>query len=133
MKTNRRALLSIVWIILGIGLIAASFFEAVDEFWSGMGSAFILVGILQLIRFTRYSKNAEYREKVDTEVNDERNRYITGKAWGWAGYLFVLISAVGCIIFRILGKNELSLLASGALCLLLVLYWVSYFILKRKY
>ena len=133
MKTNRRALLSIVWIILGIGLVVASFLEAVDEFWSGMGSAFIFVGILQLIRFIRYSKNDEYREKVDTEVNDERNRYITGKAWGWAGYLFVLISAVGCIIFRILGKNELSLLASGALCLLLVLYWVSYFILKRKY
>lgn len=133
MKTNRRALLSIVWIILGIGLVVASFLEAVDEFWSGMGSAFIFVGILQLIRFTRYSKNAEYREKVDTEVNDERNRYIAGKAWGWAGYLFVLISAVGCIIFRIFGKNELSLLASGALCLLLVLYWVSYFILKRKY
>lgn len=133
MKTNRRALLSIVWIILGIGLIAAGFFEFVDSFWSGMGGAFIFVGILQLIRFIRYSKNDEYREKVDTEVNDERNRYITGKAWGWAGYLFVLISAVGCIIFRILGKNELSLLASGALCLLLVLYWVSYFILKRKY
>ncbi len=133
MKSNRRALISIVWIALGIGLVAASFFETVDEFWNGMGSAFIVVGMLQLIRFVRYSKNPEYREKVETETNDERNRYISGRAWGWAGYLFVFISAIACIVFRILGHNEMSLLASGAVCLIITLYWISYFILKRKY
>lgn len=133
MKSNRRALISIVWIALGVGLVAASFFETVDEFWSGMGSAFIVVGILQLVRFVKYSKNTEYREKVETEINDERNRYLAGRAWGWAGYLFVIISAAASIVFRILGEESLSLLASGVVCLILVLYWVSYFILKRKY
>ncbi len=133
MKSNRRALISIVWIALGIGLATAGFVGAVDEFWSGMGSAFIVVGILQLIRFVRYFKNTEYREKVETEINDERNRYLAGRAWGWAGYLFVILSAAACIIFRILGEEALSFAASGAVCLILVLYWVSYFILKRKY
>lgn len=133
MKTNRRALLGIVWIALGIGLVTAGLLGAVDAFWSGMGSAFIVVGILQIIRFVRYAKNPEYREMVETESKDERNRYLAGRAWGWAGYLFVIISAVACIVLRILGEETLSFAASGGICLIILLYWISYLILKRKY
>jgi len=86
-----------------------------------------------LIRWNKYIHNAQYREKVDVESNDERNRYLAGKAWGWAGYLFVLICAIACIVFQILGEEILSLAASVGVCLIIVLYWVSYFILKRKY
>ncbi len=133
MKTNRRVFLSIVWILLGVGLTIAGFVTQIDEFWSGLGTGFIFVGILQLIRWGRYFHNPEYREKAEVEAKDERNRYLAAKAWSWAGYLFVLISAAACIILRILGQHQLSLVASGAMCLILVLYWSSYFILRRKY
>ena len=81
--------------------------------WSSMGFAFIVVGILQVIRYIRYRTNEEYREKFDTESKDERNRFIANQAWAWAGYLFVLTGGVGAIVFKLMGREDLMMMASG--------------------
>ena len=133
MKYDRRMYLSLFWLLLGAVLVVCSMTEVIDSYWSGMGGGFAGVGIAQLIRHIRYRKNEEYREKVDVETNDERNRFLAGKAWAWAGYLFVLVSGVATIALKVLGQDQWSLAASCALCLLLVLYWIAYFVLKRKY
>lgn len=133
MKYDRRMYLSLFWLLLGAVLVVCSMTEVIDSYWSGMGGGFAGVGIAQLIRHIRYRKNEEYREKVDVETNDERNRFLAGKAWAWAGYLFVLVSGVATIALKVMGQDQWSLAASCALCLLLVLYWGSYLVLKRKY
>ena len=133
MKYDRRMVLSVFWVLLGAALFVCGAMEVVDSYWSGMGGGFLAVGVLQLIRHIRYRKNEEYREKVDVAVSDERNRFLTGKAWAWAGYLFVLVSGVATIALKVMGQDQWSLAASYALCLLLVLYWGSYLVLKRKY
>ncbi len=133
MKNKRRAFLSLIWVILGIGLNVAVYVGGIDAFWSGLGTAFIFVGILQLIRWLKYSKDEEYREKVDVQIKDERNRYIALKAWGWAGYMFVIICAVASIVLRFLEYDLLSLAASCGVGLVVTLYWISYLVLKRKY
>jgi uncharacterized membrane protein len=133
MNAKRKALISLMWIVLGIGLLVACALTQMDSFYSGMGSAFIFVGALQLLRWHKYQKNEAYREKMDTERNDERNRYLAGKAWAWAGYLFVILCAIACIVLRILEQNLLSYAASFAICILVFLYWISYVILRRKY
>ena len=132
MKYDRRMYLSLFW-LLGAVLVVCSMTEVIDSYWSGMGGGFAGVGIAQLIRHIRYRKNEEYREKVDVETNDERNRFLAGKAWAWAGYLFVMVSGVATIALKVMGQDQWSLAASCALCLLLVLYWGSYLVLKRKY
>lgn len=126
-------LVSVVYIILGIGLIGLGFAGMVDEFWNGMGSALLVIGLIQLIRRYRLDKNEAYREKIEIETNDERNKFLRNKAWAWAGYLFVMIMAVASIVLRIMGQNELSIAVSGTVCLMLVLFWGSYIYLKRKY
>lgn len=133
MKKVKTYLVSIFYIILGAVLIGLGFAGKVDEFWNGMGSALLVIGVIQWIRFYRFNKNEAYREKLETEANDERNKFISNKAWAWAGYLFVMIMAVACIVLRIMGLDEWSMAASGSVCLVLVLFWVSYLILKRKY
>ena len=133
MKKNRRMIVSIAYILIGIAIWVAGALGAVDEYWIGMGTGLLFVGVLQLIRLGRYAKDTEYREKVDTERGDERNRFISGRAWAWAGYLFVLTAAFLSILFRILGQDVLSLAASGEVCFMLIAYWVSYLVLKRKY
>lgn len=133
MKYDRRMYLSLFWLLLGAVLVVCSMTEVIDSYWSGMGGGFAGVGIAQLIRHIRYRKNEEYREKVDVETNDERNRFLAGKAWAWAGYLFVLVSGVATIALKVLGQDQWSLAASCALCLLLVLYWGAYLVLKRRY
>ena len=133
MKYDRRMYLSLFWILVGAALFVCGAMEWIDSYWSGMGGGFLAVGILQTVRHIRYRKNEDYREKVDVETNDERNRFLTGKAWAWAGYLFVMVSGVATIALKVMGQDQWSLAASYALCLLLVLYWGSYLVLKRKY
>ena len=134
MKYRRRIFVSLFWILLGITLNLCSLSGLIrDDFWSAMGVSFLLIGVLQVIREIRYRSNEEYREKFDTEAKDERNRFIANKAWAWAGYLFILIAAVASIVLRVLHQDLLSLAASYSVCLMLILYWISYLILRKKY
>lgn len=130
---KERLIASIVEIIIGAALLICSVFGVVDEFWSGMGTSLLIIGIIFLIRNIKYKTNEEYREKIDIESNDERNKYISLKAWAWAGYLFVMLGAVGTIVFKVIGKEDLMMMASLSVCLIMVFYWISYTFLKKKY
>ena len=133
MKFNKRLIANITEIIIGVILTICGATGLLDSYWSGMGTALIVVGGLMMIRQVRYSTNAEYKESVDVEIQDERNKFLRMKAWSWAGYFSVLIGAVASIVLRILGQNQLSQFAGLSVCLLMVLYWASYFILRKKY
>ena len=124
---------NIVYVIVGCILIGFAVLEKLDSFWSGMGSALLVVGLINLLKIHRLNKNEEYREKLEIEMSDERLQFIRNKAWAWSGYLFVLISAVACIVFKVMNLDQLSLYASFSVCLVLVLFWASHAIIKRKY
>lgn len=133
MKNDRRIIAAICYIVLGAVLLALGIMEILDEFWSGMGAALMVVGVLRVVQFFRYRNNEEYREKTEIAAKDERNQYIRNKAWAWSGYLFMLIAAVATIAFRVAGQDTLSFAASMAICLLLVLYWGFFLVLSKKY
>ena len=128
-----RLISSILEIVIGVVLCVCHFAHRIDEFWSGMGIALIIVGSLFLLRNIKYQTNEKYREEIDVQNSDERNKFLSLKAWSWSGYLFVIIAAVGAIIFKFVGKEELMMLSSGAVCLIVFLYWISYIILRKKY
>ena len=133
MNNKKRRISSIVEILIGAALIVASIFGVVDEYWTGMGTSLLLVGVLFFIRTIKYNTNDEYREKLDIEVSDERNRYLKLKSWAWAGYLFIISAAVASIGFKIAGREELMMMASWSVCYIMILYWISHIILKKKY
>jgi len=130
---GRKAVSSVILLVLGLVLIGCAAAGVLDEFWSGMGVGLAAVSILWLIRYFRYRKNSEYREAVDTRMQDERNRYIANKAWAWAGYLFVILAAIATIVLKLLGEEKLMMLSSSAVCLMVLLYWGSWMILRKKY
>lgn len=132
-KSDRSMILSGGWILVGLTLLALGIAGVVDEYWSGMGTALVFVGVLQLIRRLRLYKDEEYREKVTVALTDERNRFLRNKAWAWAGYLFLLIAAVLSIVLKIAGQELLSKAAGMAVCGMTLLYWMSYGILRKKY
>lgn len=134
MKNDKmRFVFSIIWLVLGLILIGLAFAGYVDDFWNGMGSALVVIGVLQLLRRHRFNKNEKYREKVNIEENDERNHFLRSKAWAWTGYIFVLSVAVLSIVLRIIGQDMLSSAASMAVCYMLIVFWISYAVLKKKY
>lgn len=130
---SKRIYMSVFWVVLGGVLAALELMGQVDTFWGSMGFALLMIGLLQVVRFVRYQRNADYREKVDVQNGDERNRFLANRAWAWAGYWFVLIASLSSIVFKLVGREELMMLSSGAVCLMLLLYWGCYTVLKRKY
>ena len=133
MKNDRRIVACIIYIILGVALMVLGILEVVDSFWSGMGGALIAVGVVRMIHILRYHNDESYRENMEIETKDERNQFIRNKAWAWAGYLFVLIAAISAIVLKLLGQDLLSIAAGFVVCVLMLLYWVCYLVLKKKY
>lgn len=133
MKNNKRFIATLIEMAIGVVLCVISSMGMLDEYWSGMGIALIFVSTLMLIRHVRYKTSESYREEVDIKNNDERNKFLAMKAWSWAGYFFVLIAAVVSIMLRIAGLNDYSQMAAFSVCAIIVLYWISYVILRRKY
>lgn len=137
MKTNRnikaRWILGILYLLIGLSLTVCGLLNLVDDYWSGMGGALIIISVMQIVRLIRYKTSPQYKEETDTAVRDERNRFLGMKAWSWAGYLYVIIASVATIVFKLLEQEVLMFAASGSVCLVLVLYWVSYLIVRKKY
>ena len=133
MKNDRRIVACIIYIILGVALIVLGILEILDSFWSGMGGALIAVGVVRAIQILRYRNDESYRKNMEIEMKDERNRFIRNKAWAWAGYLFVLITAISTIVLKLLGQDLLAITDGFAVCILVLLYWVCYLVLKKKY
>ncbi len=131
---NKRLVLSLFWIVLGITLLALSVAGILDSaLYSGFGGGMLAVGILQMARNLKYRKNPEYKEKIDIELTDERSRFLRMKAWSWAGYTAVLAGAVASLIAYLLGNMLIGQVLSLSLCFVVFAYWLSYLILSRKY
>ena len=134
MYNNKRLALSIFWVVLGLVLFVLSLTEKLDSsYFSGMGVALTVVGTLQIIRNLRYRKDAEFKEKIDIEVTDERNRFLRLQSWAWTGYIIVFVEAAGSIAAAVLGQEIVRLVLSYSVCLILCVYWITWLILSRKY
>ena len=131
--SKKRMIIQIVEILAGVILLGLGVTGIVDEFWSGMGGALIGVGAMRLIQMIRYQKNETDRENVNTERSDERNKFLQMKSWQMAAGCFTMIAAIGTFVFKFAGKEELMMLCSGGICLMVILYWVCYLYLKKKY
>ena len=70
---------------------------------------------------------------MDTEVNDERNSFLRMKSWAWTGNLLIVIEGIGAIVALALGQRTVQLVLSYSVCLILVIYWITYLVLRRKY
>ena len=133
MINYKRIVMLIFCAAVGAVLLYLGVSGAVDSFWSGMGSGVLTVSVLRVIRTYRFHKDDTYREKMETEVNDERNQFLRNKAWAWAGSVFVVGMAVLVIVLKVMGQDLLSVAAGFAICILLILYWVSFLVLRKKY
>ncbi len=133
MNNRKRMIATICWLVIGAALIGAHYAGWIEDYWYGMGTSLLVVGILQMLRWIRYNKDQIYKEKMDVEAKDERNRFISSKAWAWAGYLYVLAGAAASIGFKIAGNDLMTKAAAMSVCLLMVFYYLSYVVLHRKY
>ena len=129
---NKKLALSIFWVVLGITLLVLNLVGVLDDLYSSMGIALIIVGGLQVWRNLKYRRDPEYREKIDIAAGDERNRAIRMQSWAWAGYIVVLGEMVASLVAVFMGQILVQRVLMLSACALLVIYWVTYVILSRK-
>lgn len=133
MKITGRLITYILTIAIGATLLTLAVAGVLDSFWSGMGASLLMISVLRLAQLYLYKTDKAYQEKMDTEVSDERNRFLRNKAWAWAGYWFVIIAAICTIVFKVMGQELLCQVTGLSMCLIVTLYWICFFILRKKY
>ena len=134
MYDNKRLFLSVFWVVLGAVLVILSVTGVLDSArYAGMGGGFIIVGALQIARNLRYRRDPAYREKIDTEASDERNRFLRMKSWSWAGYIAVIAEGSAAVVAAVRGQETVQMVLSYSVCLLIGAYYISYLVLSRKY
>lgn len=130
---KRKMLVSIMWVILGAALLILDIVGITDNsICSGLGGGWLAIGAMQIYKNLKYHSNEEYKEKIDIELSDERNRYIRMKAWSWAGYLFIIGAAIVSIILYVMQEMVYGQILSYCVCSVLIFYWGSYIFLQRK-
>ncbi len=130
---NKRLLSYIIELCVGAALFVAGILTELDNFWSGLGIALALMAAVRLAMLLFYRQNESYARKVDVRYGDERNKFLAEKARSWTMYISVLAAACGTVVFRALGQDAYSTACGLFVAVMLVIYWVSYLILRKKY
>ncbi len=130
---NRRTLGYVIEFCVGAALFLTGWLAELDSYWCGLGAALAVMAVIRLAMLLFYRKNETYAQKVDVRYGDERNRFLAEKARSWTMYISILAAACGTIVFRALGQETYSTACGLFVAAMVVIYWVSYLILRRKY
>ena len=135
MKNNRLFKISVAEIVIGLIIELLAFSGIVEDgsVLTGIGSGILAVGVVQLLRVFRVESNPEYKKRMETASKDERYAFISMKAKEAAFGIYLIIAAVLCMAWMLLGYREQGMLAAMSICILVLLYAVLFRILARKY
>lgn len=132
-KLKLRLYLAIGYIVLGvIMIILFNLRGAENSYLSSMGLALIVVGIVRIRNYIIITKDEQTVIKQKIAETDERNIAIADKAKSVSFMIYVFIGCVAVIVLEILNKTQWVLAVSGAVCLLIVIYWISYLIIRKN-
>ncbi len=133
MSNQKRNILYIALLIVGVVLYAAGSLGYIDSFWSGMGGAIIGVSAVRLVLSVKYKKDPKYAKYVDISNEDERTQFIADKARSWAlRFSIFLLCGLG-IILRPMGHVAESQMCFYAVCGMEVIYLSCRAVVNRKY
>ncbi len=132
-KLKMRLFFGIGYIVLGLALILTFCLIATEnDYLSSFGFALIVVGAVRVRNYFLINKNEETLKKHEIAETDERNIAIANKAKSIAFIIYIIAMGISIIVLQILHKSEMASVLSGTMCFLLVVYWISYFIIRKK-
>ena len=132
-KLKTRLYLAICYILSGITLIVV--FNVMDnpnEYLSTFGLVLTVLGIARLVRYLRITKTEETVKKQQILETDERNVAIVNKAKAMTFNVFVILLSITIIVLQFLNFAAYVQMLFYVLCAVLVIYWISYFIIRAR-
>lgn len=122
----------IILLVIGLILFILGCFEIVDSFFSGLGGGLCGVSIMKLLRLYKYSKDKEYKDKVELETHDERNIQMAHKAGDMTMRFSVFALCISEIFFFIFKMQTVGYVIGVIICAMCILYYGLYLYYKFK-
>ena len=133
-KMKQRLYMAYLFILFGIVLVAVAAWKQLDnEFFFAYGVALFVIGIVRLRQYRKQMASQEAMRTQEIQETDERNIMLANKAKSWAFWWYIIICGTAVFVLEFMGKVELATLLAFSVCALMVLYWICYYTLKRKY
>ena len=132
-KIKTRIYTGVLYLIVGAAMIVTYAVKSGNEFLCSFGGALVLMGIVQILKHKRLLKNGDALEKRRIAETDERNIMLSHKAKSLAFSLYIFLSGCAVIVLQFLNMEEKALPLAYSVCALLILYFVCYYILNKKY
>ena len=133
-KMKQRLIIAVVYILIGILLaLWALLSKTENSFPSAFGFALIALGILRILQYRKITRSEDTIHRRELAESDERYRMISEKARSWAFSFSILMAGLVVIALSLLGYSDAVQPLAWYVCIMVLLYWVCYRILKRKY
>ena len=133
-KLKKRILTARIFLIAGPLLMAVSIWKNLDnEFFFAWGTALMVIGIVRLRQYRKLMASPEAMRAQEVAETDERNVMLANKAKSYAFFWYVLICSVAVIVLEFMNQVQIATSLAFSVCFLILLYWVCYYVLRRKY
>lgn len=133
-KMQQRFTIAVVYILLGLALVCTDLVNASDNyFYFSFGLALLLMGVLRLFRYRKITKSDQTMRKQELAEQDERTRMMAERARSWAFSFSLTAAGIWVIIQNLLGHHEEALPYGWYVCAMVVLYWICFTIIRKKY
>lgn len=132
-KMRQRRIIALSYMALGFVLVMTDLLKGENGYFFSFGLALILMGILRLFQYRKITRNDQSMRKQELAESDERTRMIAERARSWAFSLSITGSGIIVIVLSLLGRHEEALPFAWYVCGMVALYWISFFILRKKY
>lgn len=133
-KLQKRFYLAVAYLLLGAALNLTAFLTKSDNYFlSGFGSCLIVIGLVRMIRHKRLVSSDQAVKKQEIAETDERNLMLAEKARSWAFAAYIILAGIAVIVLSLLSVHTVAQLLSYSVCLLVSLYWIFFYILRKKY
>lgn len=133
-KLKQRFYIALFYITLGLILVIAAYLgEFENYFVSSFGIALLVMGVIRTIRHCNITRDAQSIRQQELAETDERNLMISERAKSWAFSFSILLAGLSVIVLSLLGYHDLAQPFAWFVCLMTLLYWICYHIVKRKY
>ena len=133
-KLKQRFYIAVSYIVIGLVLIAAdamNHFE--NQFFFSFGITLIVMGILRLVRHRKITKDDASIHRQEVAETDERALMMNEKARSWAFSYSIMIAGIAVIVLSLLGCHDQAQPFAWYVCGQIVLYWICWCIIRKKY
>ena len=133
-KLKQRLHVGLFYLALGLILMLVGIWiYSENSFVFSFGLAILVMGLHRILHYRKIIKDEKYMRKQELMEKDERLLMLSERAKSWVFSFSVMLAGLAVIVLSLLGYNDQAVPFAWYVCGMVVLYWIFWFILGKKY